>query len=69
MFKDTKEGSTHHGKDSCYKCKMCGNHFFREDLLPTHLCVDLPILRKWAQEGADMQEFKEKADNNDLTNI
>jgi predicted nucleic acid binding AN1-type Zn finger protein len=31
MFKDTKEGQTHHDKDACYKCKMCGDHFFTEE--------------------------------------
>lgn len=67
-FKDTKEGSTHHGersglfweydgKDSCYKCKMCGEHLWREGLTRSHLCPK------------GKQEFKEKADNNNLTNI
>jgi len=31
MFKDTPEGSTHHNKDACYKCKICGDHFFVEE--------------------------------------
>lgn len=26
MFKDTKEGSTHHDKDACYKCPKCHAH-------------------------------------------
>jgi len=30
MFKDTPEGTTHHDKDACYKCKICGDHFFTE---------------------------------------
>lgn len=69
-FKETIDGMTHHDKDSCFKCKMCGNHFFREDQIQTHLCVDVETLKKWAKEGDDMQggDFKEQADNNDLTN-
>ena len=27
MFKDTKEGQTHHDKDACYKSGICGDHF------------------------------------------
>lgn len=62
MFKDTKEGSTHHDKDACFKCKMCGNHFFTEDRADTHnhLCVDIDVLKKWAKEGADMQDEAQK---------
>lgn len=30
MFKDTHEGSTHHNQDACYKCPICGDHFFIE---------------------------------------
>lgn len=29
-FKDLPEGNTHHDKDACYKCLMCGDHFFRK---------------------------------------
>jgi len=25
-IKDTKEGSTHHEFDSCYKCEVCNSH-------------------------------------------
>jgi len=30
MFKDIKEGETHHDKDACYKCSKCGSHFLKE---------------------------------------
>lgn len=57
MFKDTPEGSTHHEKDSCYKCEKCGEHLWREGLSRSHLCPK------------GKQDFKEKTDNNNLTNI
>lgn len=37
-FKDTKEGSTHHGKDACYNCEKCGEHLWRQGLIQSHLC-------------------------------
>lgn len=50
-FKDTPQGTTHHDKDTCYKCKICGNHFFTEDRADTHnhLCVDVDKLTKLAE--------------------
>jgi hypothetical protein len=30
-LKDTPEGSTHHDKDACYKCKTCDAHGYTED--------------------------------------
>lgn len=57
MFKDTKEGSTHHDKDACYKCEKCGGHYFTESYREQHEC--------WIGVYSD---FKEARDNIDLTN-
>ena len=62
-FKDTPEGSTHHDKDSCYKCKECDGHYSKLYELHQHLsesvqCSDMDII-----------DFKERTDNSDLTNI
>lgn len=68
MFKDTKEGSTHHDKDACYKCKVCGAHFFR-DIILQHACVTKETLREWDNKiDSHYDEFGKARDNIDLTN-
>jgi hypothetical protein len=55
MFKDTHEGSTHHDKDTCYKCKVCGAH----DSQPTTVGMMITDLqRKWlyTRGGRDEQD-------------
>ena len=49
MFKDTKEGSTHHHRDACYKCRECSGHYQTKNELHQHLsesvqCSDLDII-------------------------
>lgn len=38
-FYDTQEGKTHHGKDNCYKCIVCLEHFSSKDALHMHTCL------------------------------
>ena len=45
MFKDTKEGSTQHDKDACYKCEVCGAHFWR-DIISQHACLTTEELKQ-----------------------
>ena len=59
MFKDTPEGSTHHEKDSCIKCDVCHSH----------IPIVKEILKIFDKEYDAMKEFKQKVDNNNLTNI
>ena len=57
MFKDTKEGSTHYEGDSCPKCRNCGGHYLNFLELHQHYSESIQCM------------FKEKVDNNNLTNI
>lgn len=52
MFKDTKEGSTHHDKDACYKCKICNAHVSIQDQFTTQMCDEcLKIeIKNWKKE-------------------
>lgn len=38
-IKDTKEGSTHHKDDACYKCGICKSHFFTDRDRMQHVCI------------------------------
>jgi len=67
-FRDSPEGMTHHENDACIKCPICKAHFWR-DILSQHACVTKETLKEWKEEADSMQEFKERADNNDLNNI
>lgn len=56
MFKDTKEGQTHHDKDACYKCRECSGHYQTENYLHQHLsesvqCSDLDIINLKSMNG------------------
>jgi hypothetical protein len=62
-FRDTKEGTTHHDNDSCIKCIECDGHYSHKSELHQHLAESVQC------SDMDIIEFKEKADNNDLTNI
>jgi hypothetical protein len=56
-FNDLPEGQTHHEKDSCIKCHHCTGHYDNEIELHQH------------QSDSIECDFKEQADNNDLTNV
>jgi len=57
MFKDTKMGIRHHHRDSCYKCLMCGEHFFIEDQA-----------RRCNHDYSIAEYYDRARDNKDLTN-
>lgn len=52
MFKDTKERSTHHHEDSCYKCKICNSHMSYLDQFTTQMCEIClrKEIKKWNKE-------------------
>lgn len=82
-FQDTKEGSTHYEKDDCKKCKDCNAHYTGINILPVNLCRDCVLhlmkevavkaneeqMKIYKQYKQEYDDFKEQADNNDLTNI
>lgn len=49
MFKDLPEGTTHHDKDACYKCKICGDHFFIENQAVERCDHDYSIAKNFCE--------------------
>lgn len=47
---DKEMGRTHHGKDSCYKCNKCGEHYQKRQI--AGLCKEciLNITKEWDKE-------------------
>ena len=66
-FKETPQGTTHHDKDACRKCKVCEQHFFIESHLYRHVCVDKETLKAWSEDGERMRDITSKILKNEET--
>ena len=50
-IKDTKEGSTHHKDDACYKCGICKSHFFTDRDRMQHVCQHPDLRLRYCHLG------------------